>query len=114
MEPAALTTHLEVTADEAILYVAGDIDLASSGALRQALATAFERAATVTVDVADVGFIDSSGLSVLVWGHERARADGGAFRISRPSPMLRRLMEITRLETVLAVVHGQDSLASDG
>jgi anti-sigma B factor antagonist len=110
MEPLALTTHLETADGSALLRVGGDVDLASSDALRQALATAFETATNVTVDVADVSFIDSSGLSALVWGHEQAKTVGGSFQIRRPSALLRRLLQITRLETVLAVADVDDQL----
>jgi len=108
MKPVALATRIEVAQGQALVYAEGDVDLESSAALRQALSTALASSDSVTVDVADVGFIDSSGLSVLVWGHGRAQESGGSLRLRRPSPMLRRLLEITSLDSVLAIADSED------
>lgn len=108
MKPVALATRTEVADGHVLLHVEGDVDLDSSAALRQALLEALEQSATVVVDVAEVGFIDSSGLSALVWGHGRAQESGGGLRLRHPSPMLRRLLQITALDKVLAVDDSED------
>jgi anti-anti-sigma factor len=93
---------MEAAADGSALLVAeGDIDLATAGILRDALARALEDSASLVVDVGGVGFIDSSGLNALVWGHWEAQKSGGSLRLRRPSPMLCRLMEITALDSLL-------------
>lgn len=104
MDPVSLDTRMEIDAKgEAVIYAEGDIDLATSPALQEALAKALEQSASVAVDVAGVHFIDSSGLSSLVWGHRRAQEAGGTLRIRRPSPMLRRLLDITALDQLLVI-----------
>lgn len=104
MEPASLTTRMETGADgTTTVYAEGDIDLATEGILREALARALERTGSIIIDVGDVGFIDSSGLNALVWGHQQAQTSGGSLRLRRPSPMLCRLLEITALESLLLV-----------
>jgi anti-anti-sigma factor len=52
-------------------------------------------------------FIDSSGLSTLVHVHRQAAERGASMTVRRPTPMLMRLLSITRLETVLVVDHGE-------
>jgi stage II sporulation protein AA (anti-sigma F factor antagonist) len=104
MEPVSLVTRVEVDAEgQALVYAEGDIDLATSNVLREALAAALEKSATVVVDVGAVGFIDSSGLNAFVLGHREAEQAGGSLRLRRPSPMLRRLLEITALESILVI-----------
>jgi anti-anti-sigma factor len=104
MESATLATRIEVAADGRILLSAeGDIDLATAGILRDALVRALEDSASLVVDLGGVGFIDSSGLNALVWGHWQAQKGGGELRLRRPSPMLRRLMEITALDSLLLI-----------
>ena len=104
MESASLVTRVETGDDgRTILFAEGDIDLASAGILREALARALEKPVSVVVDVGDVGFIDSSGLNALVWGHQQAQASGASLRLRRPSPMLCRLLEITALDSVLLI-----------
>jgi anti-sigma B factor antagonist len=112
MEPVALATRVEMTGDVAVLHTEGDIDLASADAMKAALAAALEEASTVVVDLGEVGFIDSTGLSALVWGHGQAQESGGSLRLRRPTPMLRRLLEITALDAVLVTEDSDDSSGS--
>lgn len=62
------------------IYVEGALDLESAPTLRDLLA---EVASTrqVTADLTRVSFLDSVGTSVLIAGHLRACADGGALRL---------------------------------
>lgn len=102
MEPATLATRIEGAPDGRALVVAeGDIDLATAGILRDALARALEDSVSLVVDLGGVGFVDSSGLNALVWGHWEAQKAGGSLRLRRPSPMLCRLLEITALNSLL-------------
>lgn len=110
MESASLLTRTETGADgRTIVLAEGDIDLATADILREALARALETTGSVVVDVGDVGFIDSSGLTALVWGHQQTQSSGGSFRLRRPSPMLCRLLEITALDSVLLIDSGDKS-----
>jgi anti-sigma B factor antagonist len=104
MEPATLAIRMERSSDgRALVLAEGDIDLATAGILRDALARALEDSALLVVDVGGVGFIDSSGLNALVWGHWEAEKVGGSLRLRRPSPMLCRLLEITALNSLLLI-----------
>lgn len=103
-ESASLATRMETEADgRVVIFAAGDIDLATAGMLREALERALANSDSVVVDVGDVGFIDSSGLNALVWGHQLAQTSGGSLQLRRPSPMLCRLLEITALDSLLVI-----------
>ena len=107
MESASLVTRTETGPDgRTIVLAEGDIGLATAGILREALASALENPVSVVVDVGDVGFIDSSGLNALVWGHQQAQNSGGSLRLRSPSPMLCRLLEITALDSILLIDSG--------
>ena len=60
--------------------------------------------ATVVVDLADVEFLDSSALGMLVKALKRARAAGGDLALTRPQPRVWKVFEVTRLDEVFAVV----------
>jgi anti-sigma B factor antagonist len=62
----------------------GDIDLATSPGLRAPLRQAVEQAPTI-VELADVTFLDSSGLRVLAEAHRHAATHSTALRIAAPS-----------------------------
>jgi stage II sporulation protein AA (anti-sigma F factor antagonist) len=112
MEPVSLTVSTDLVDGLAVVTVAGDVDLASADRLGDELETALHKAQTLVVDVGGVTFIDSTGLNVLVQAHRTAQEGGGDLRIRRPSKMLTRLLEITRLETLFVVDEDGPSSAS--
>ena len=75
-EPAAtpLLLELRLDDDDPVLVAAGEIDVATSPLLRAELAGLLARNPDrVTLDFAEVSFIDSSGLGVLVGALKRVR-----------------------------------------
>ena len=110
MESASLVTRTETGPDgRIIVFAEGDIDLATATILREALDRALENSVSVVVDVGNVGFVDSSGLTALVRGHQQAQSSGGSLRLRRPSRMLCRLLEVTALDSMLLVDSGDPS-----
>ncbi len=107
MEPSPMTLTTEPVNGSALVTVVGDVDLSSADRFRQELESALKQFRLVMVDVAQMTFIDSSGLNALVRAHRIALATDGELRLRHPRPMLLQLLSITRLETVL-VVEDQD------
>jgi anti-sigma B factor antagonist len=88
-----------------LLELGGECDAASLEALNAALSDAVERAATeVVVDLEKTTFLDSLALGALTAAAKRARAQGRGFRVIRPSPAIRRMLEITGLDSYLLAV----------
>ena len=85
-----------------VVHVAGELDADSSPHLRRRLDEAFEsRPRAVAVELADLDFVDSVGLSVLVAAHNRGRTEGTPFEVRNVSAGPRRILEITGLLDVL-------------
>ena len=57
----------------------------------------------VLVHLARVTDIDAHGLGELVWGVTMLRRSGGQMALIAPSRCVRRLLALTRLDTVLAI-----------
>jgi anti-sigma B factor antagonist len=55
----------------------------------------------VVLDLAAVTFIDSTGLSALMDARAESDRNGWEFSVSRPSPAVRRVVELAGLEHVL-------------
>jgi stage II sporulation protein AA (anti-sigma F factor antagonist) len=95
---------LEVTVvnanGRAIVFVRGEIDLASGQAFRNALSQAQQGAPDVIVDLSDVVFMDSTGINALTEAHRRA-PEQGSVRVVSPSPAVRRVFDITGLSELL-------------
>jgi anti-sigma B factor antagonist len=76
----------------------GELDLASAPALDDALRRLRERREPILLDLDELGFIDMSGLRVVLAAAEEASADRGAFSVTRGSSQVRRLISLVRLD----------------
>lgn len=61
----------------AVVPVTGEVTFSNVAALDRELAAALEAATNLVVDLTEVTFIDSSGLSTLLTASARARKGGG-------------------------------------
>ena len=86
-----------------VVVVKGEIDVATSPELRRELTALVALGArNITLHFDDVTFVDSSGLGVLVGTYKRLREeDNGSIRIVGAQPSVRKVFEITGLETAL-------------
>jgi anti-sigma B factor antagonist len=85
----------------AIATVRGDVDIASAPAVRSSVIEALADGAThIVIDLDEVDFLDSTGLGVLVGALKRARTRGGRLQVVCNQPRLRKVFEITGLDTV--------------
>ncbi len=93
------------TPTEPTVAVRGELDVATSPRLRTELTVLLARGATdITLQFGDVSFVDSSGLGVLVGTYKRMREEGtGSIRIVGAQPSVRKVFEITGLESALLV-----------
>src|SRR6478735_10600090 len=86
-----------------VVAAQGEIDLTSCVRLRDTLdSVENEESTAIVVDLTQVGFIDSTGLSVLVDGARHARARERSFGVVADGHM-RELLRITGLDTVMEV-----------
>lgn len=102
MDAAGLRVD-RVEHDSALVYrVAGEVDTLTAPHLDLALAdppaTAVSR---VVLDMTEVPFLSSAGLSILVEHHTACQRDGIAFAVVAPVHAVRRAMEITALDRVI-------------
>jgi anti-sigma B factor antagonist len=80
----------------------GDLDLATAPALRAELVDASRSGSTLVVlDLAQVPFLDSVGMSVLIGGHKRLRHTGGRLHLAAPSSFVRRALGLARLDAII-------------
>ena len=88
----------------AIVDVAGDIDLHRSQAFQQALLEMLEeKPERVIVNLAEVPYMDSSGVASLVKLLSRTRRSGLPLALVGLQARVRSVLEITRLDTVFDI-----------
>ncbi|HEY1829630.1 MAG TPA: STAS domain-containing protein [Acidimicrobiales bacterium] len=86
------------------IVLSGELDLASAPRFRSALADlAVAGILDVVVDVANLQFIDSTGIGILVTDFKRLTHDGGSIAIRNAGPRIYRLFEMTGLIEPLSV-----------
>ena len=90
-------------ADGTVAYVLkGELDMAGGDALvRRVTELAAASPAPVEIDMAEVGFIDSSGVRALLRLHEAAVASGGTLRVRNLTPDVRRLLDLVGVTELL-------------
>ena len=82
--------------------VAGEMDLATTPPLGKALARILDtKPVTLCVDLAEVSFLDSSGIRCLVGVAERGAAVGTRLVVCNPTPMVLRVLEICGVDDLL-------------
>jgi anti-sigma B factor antagonist len=99
-----MTILIETTGGVDIARMPSTVVLANAAAVRVDL---LERIATgdgrIVLDMARVEFADSSGLSAILACVNAARRRGGDLALLSPSPRVRALIELTRLDEVVLV-----------
>jgi anti-anti-sigma factor len=95
-----LKVECEVSSDRRSVYLRldGEVDLGSAGQVEDALSPALDsRCTRLVVDLADVSFMDSSGLRILVVARNALDDRGAEMVIANINDQLRRLFEISGL-----------------
>lgn len=87
-----------------VVCLGGEVDIAAVGAVTTALAEAIRQTRTgVIVDLADLAFIDASGLGALVRAYQRSRhLPAGLCLAAAPGHVIR-LLRVSRLAGYLTV-----------
>jgi anti-sigma B factor antagonist len=101
-----LHMHLEeaISLENTVLTVCGDLDLMAAPQLQAAL-NAYRRAKcpALVLDLSQVQFMDSSGLSQLIAYKLAAAEFAGSFRIAAPHPEVQQLLTIARLDQFFSI-----------
>lgn len=87
-----------------VLEVRGELDLATSPQLHEALRRLVDIGdRQVVVDLAGVGFMDSSGLGALVVAFRALRDTGGRLVLAAVRPPVRNVLAVTSVDRAIQV-----------
>jgi anti-sigma B factor antagonist len=99
--PPAFALKEERRGDVFVLRVAGEIDVAASGAVRARVDGA--AAGPLVVELSEVSFVDSSGLRELLRAGMECESRGGRLVLACVPPVLERLLDLTGTARMFAV-----------
>ena len=96
--------NVRADAGVTILDLSGEIDVGQAPKLRDILVDLLENnAGGVLVNMSDVVYIDSAGLSVLIAANRKAQNIGGGFGLSSPQKPVQQVFKLTRMNKVFQV-----------
>ena len=102
-------------AGAAVIAVAGELDLATSPDFEAELLGALHGGAGVVIlDLRELDFMDSTGLSVLVKAHRAAEEGSRHLYLIKGPPQVQRLLSLTGVGERLTVVDSPDDVPGRG
>ncbi|SFQ47176.1 MULTISPECIES: STAS domain-containing protein [Actinomadura] len=100
VHPDEPTTELRLT---------GELDCSTADDLRHHIAVAIDAhdPHRLLLDLSELAFIDSSGLSVMVRAHQLMARRGRLLSLCDPQPRVRRILHVAGLHTRLHITNGK-------
>ena len=93
-----------------VVVVRGELDLATAPDFARVVAELrVEAGASVVLDVAELAFVDSSGLNAIVAAARVVEGCGGSFVVAGPGSHIERLFEIVHLHDTVAIESSVDA-----
>src|ERR1700733_7152899 len=100
-----LEIEIQNSDERTLVTLSGELDASPATSLYDKLSDLeVDDVQHVVLDLAQVTFMDSTGLGVIVTEHKRLQHSEGSLTIFSPPSSVRRLFEITGLDGVLDIV----------
>jgi anti-sigma B factor antagonist len=84
-----------------LLVLHGELDIATAPELVEILHRMRRQNHAVVLDLAEITFMDSTGLTTLMDAHLAAEGNGWSFEIRRASPAVRRVFDLAGVGRLL-------------
>jgi anti-anti-sigma factor len=104
-----LKVHAKNLGSVAVLCLRGRIVNGDTAALREAVNSQLDVNAVV-LDLARVSTIDAAGLGVMLELREQAESKGVRFQLMNVTTLVRRVLEVTRLDSVFEITSRREEL----
>lgn len=105
------SVHVMVSPTRTRLVLSGEIDVALSSELTEAVTDAERAGLPVEIDARHVTFMDSSGVTMLA---RLAHRTPGRITMIQPPDVVRFLLEVTRIGDVIDVLESDPGFPEDG
>jgi len=113
-EPQVAVRDIQVDARTTVVSVEGEIHVSTAPALSRRVNGIIDgRGGDLVLDLSEVTFIDSTGLSVLLNALRAVRRQGGHLALVCTNPTVLRLFEITHLNTTFALHPNLEAAVGD-
>lgn len=108
----SMTLHVDRSFSKtALVTLQGEVDLSQSPEVRQTVLGCLNDGLDVVVDLAQVAYIDSSGIASFIEAYQSARKLGRKFSLAAVSAAALRVLKLARLDEVFVILaHARDGL----
>jgi anti-sigma B factor antagonist len=97
-DPSEFSCQVRQAEDLTLVEVAGELDLATAGELRECLAkSVLQSGSDVRIDLTGLRYLDSTGIGVLVATRRRVRGSGRSFSVICDQGPVRWVFEVAGL-----------------
>ncbi|MDH2427045.1 STAS domain-containing protein [Sphaerisporangium sp. TRM90804] len=101
--------------DAVVVAVEGELDLFTAPFLREEVRDAIKKDSNhLVLDLGELSFMDSSGLSVLIEAWRLATGEGGGVTLAAPQAPVARILRTTGLDRRIKVYPDVDAAVSAG
>lgn len=92
-----------------LVRVCGEVDISTAALLKEAIVLALQADhSSLAIDLSEVGFLDSSGLQVLMSAKRRTAERGGEVYIVGMKTQVRRVFSLVGLQKIFRVCREKD------
>ncbi len=91
------------SSDPCSISISGEIDLDKSAEVRLAIMNNLNAGKNVNLNLSNVNYIDSSGISCLIEGTQQAAKNNLSFIIDKPSDEVLKVIELAFLDKILKI-----------
>jgi anti-anti-sigma factor len=90
-------------ANKTVLALAGRLDSSSASQLQEVLLSALGESKLVELNFAEIAYVSSAGLRVLLLGEKNSKANGGEMVLFNVSQEIKEIFEMTKFSDILKV-----------
>jgi anti-anti-sigma factor len=101
--PVEIHTFVDADQRVAVIRVAGEIDVATAPLLQEAIMAQIQCRTNTIADLADVSFMDASGVGMLIRVDQLARRRGVRLTITHPTGLVARVLRLTQADRILDI-----------
>lgn len=80
----------------------GEVDISNAHLFKKQLETALaEKKQNITINLSELGYIDSTGLGVIIGAYGSIKKDGFSVKVTSPRDNVKKLLNISGLDKIL-------------
>ena len=99
-----MTINKEKTGDKTSFILSGRLDTTTAPSLQELLIPEFDSSKQIELDFANIIYVSSAGLRVLLMGQKTAKSKDAQFILTNVSPEIMEVFEMTGFSDMLTII----------